>query len=112
STNRFSLDKVLTIPPGRGGSQIAALLESEGIVNDARLFGLLLRVTGTDRRLQAGDYLLNPTMSPLTILDTLNAGRVVVHEIVIPEGYSLEQIGDVLGRAGLVSKERFIRLAS
>ena len=51
-------------------------------------------------------------MAPITILEKLRKGVVVLHAVTIPEGFTMEQIGDLLAAKGLVQKEVFLRLAN
>ncbi len=109
----------LTAPPqlieirsGAAAQEIARLLEREGIIRDERYFRLLLRLREAETSLQAGTYRLNPTMRPNEIITILREGRSEMERIVIPEGYELRQIADVLAAAGLVDRQRFLQLAS
>lgn len=107
----LSLDVVVSIPAGASGGRIASILADEGIVADAQLFRLLLRLTGTEGRLRAGEYLLNPAMAPMEVIDHLNAGRSVAHSVLIPEGYTIEDIARVLAARELADEGRFKTLA-
>ncbi len=111
SSDPFSVDLIISIPKGASGWDISRVLMDNGIVKDAHFFAGLIRLTGTDSRLQAGDYLLNPTMSPLQIIDKLNQGQVYTQRVVIPEGFEIKQIASLLANHDLVDRERFIMLA-
>lgn len=104
--------KVVRIPQGMPAKQIALFLNEEEIIADPTAFRLLLKVEGAEQSLQAGSYLLNPKMKPLEIIDYLRSGRVELERVVIPEGYEIKQIADVLADKGLADRERFIELAS
>ncbi|HHT36448.1 MAG: endolytic transglycosylase MltG [Candidatus Wallacebacter cryptica] len=112
STCPNSLDAIVTIPAGLSASSIGELLFEQGLIRNANLFNLMLRITKSDSQLQAGEYLLNPTMSTMEVIKKLNAGEIIIHRVVIPEGYDLKQIADVLADEGLVDRERFLLLAS
>jgi UPF0755 protein len=51
-------------------------------------------------------------MSPLEILDTLQQGKVHLHKITVPEGYTLEQIAQQLDKASLVAAADFLKTAT
>ena len=82
-----------------------------GVIRDADLFHLLLRVTGTDKRLQAGYYRLKPAMSIFEIMEQLQHGRTTATAVTIPEGFELRQIAARLRDQGLVDYNKFMELA-
>lgn len=112
SRDPHALDQIINVTSGMSGRGIADHLAEQGIVRDARLFHLLLRLTQTGHHLQAGDYLLNAQMTPMEVIERLQSGRVATFKVTIPEGYNLKQIAQVLADKGLVDAERFVELAS
>lgn len=96
-------ERRVTIPAGRGFEGALAILEASGIVADPLRFRILARWHGFDRRIQAGEYLLSPAMTPLRLLRELAEGRVVLHRLTIPEGFTLEQIARAAGETGLTT---------
>lgn len=112
STDVNSVDKIITIKPGMSGKAIAQLLFDSGLIIDVRVFNIMLRLTNTANRLQAGEYLLNPTLTTMEVIDKLRQGTTVTYRVVIPEGYNIQQIAKALADQGLVDQERFITLAT
>ena len=106
-----TLDRIVEIPAGMPAGKIAQMLKEQGLIRNTLVFGIMLRITDRDGQLKAGEYLLNPAMSTMEVIQKLNAGTIVTHRIVIPEGYELKQIAAVLAREGLVDPERFLMLA-
>jgi UPF0755 protein len=49
-------------------------------------------------------------MQPLKLLEILKEGRVILHEIRIPEGYNARQVGRLLEEKGLLTQETFTPL--
>ncbi|UTW46592.1 endolytic transglycosylase MltG [bacterium SCSIO 12696] len=41
--------------------------------------------------IQAGDYRLQPGVTPISLLDKLNSGDVVYHQVTLPEGLTVKQ---------------------
>lgn len=107
-----ALSKVVQIPQGMSAGQIAELLCEEDLVVNPILFRLVVKVLRAEHSLQAGYYLLNPTMGPLEIIDHLRFGDVTTERVVIPEGFEIKQIATLLADRGLADRERFIELAS
>jgi UPF0755 protein len=76
----------------RGAEQIAIDLEEQGLIKSAFLFRLYALCRGSLGKLQAGAYLLSPSMNMPQILKKIVSGDVVRIEITIPEGFRIEQI--------------------
>lgn len=102
--------KVVNIPDRTSFQQVAALLEREEIIRSRLAFVWLARYQSADRKVQAGEYELNPSMTPAEILSRLTVGQVVLHPILIPEGLTMVQIADIFGQQGLMERQEALRL--
>ena len=93
----------------RGASlaSVASELERAGLIRDARAFGWLARWRGQDKALRAGEYQLSAALPASQILDRLVLGRVMTYEVVVPEGFTMAQIGARLSALGLVEEAEF-----
>lgn len=111
ASRRDSLDRIVEIPLGTPAGRISRMLEEQGLIRSAFIFDIMLKITNRDSQLKAGEYLLNPAMNTMEVIQKLNEGTIVTHRIMIPEGYELKQIASVLAREGLVDPERFLMLA-
>jgi UPF0755 protein len=86
-------EKVVVIPPRSGMMEIAELLRQEGVLDEHRLifvggvFALKAR-----SELKAGEYLFPKHASVRDVLETIVEGKVVQHQITVPEGLTSEQI--------------------
>jgi len=101
----------ITIEKGMRAQRVAELLESSGLIRDAKLFGGWLKLKGEGSKFQAGVYELTPGMSREEIVAKLNKGDIVApatFRVTIPEGFTVEQIADRLVQAGGVKKEDFL----
>ena len=87
---------------------VAKGLEKNRIIKSSGIFELWARISGAGRSIKAGEYRLNPGMSPLKVLKILNRGLVITCRVTIPEGYTRKQIAEVLQKEGLVNREEFI----
>lgn len=102
--------RTVIIAKGAPLGSIAEILNRQGIIRHPRLFLLLVRMQGADRRIKAGEYRLSAEHSPQEILDTLVHGRVLTHPVTIPEGYTCRQIAALLARRGLAEQEPFLKI--
>lgn len=86
----------VTIRKGSSFREAAESLSAHGIVRSARLFGFYARVRGEDRKLHYGTYVLRKSLSWEQILDAVRLGKGIVHQITIPEGFTIAQITPLL----------------
>jgi UPF0755 protein len=103
--------KIVLIPDGASFQRVATLLERERLIKSRTAFLLLGKVYEAERKIHPGEYELNPAMLPGDILSCLLAGRVVLHSVTIPEGYTLLQIADVLAQQRITNRAEFLRLS-
>jgi len=99
------------VEPGESTGSIATRLRSEGLIRQPALFTLLARSQNLDDKLQAGRYVLSPTMSMSEIMIALQSSRVEDVRVTLREGLRLEEIGAAIEAAGLVSADDFVAAA-
>lgn len=104
-------EKIIDIPPGSSPKYISNILAKEGVVTSATKFYLLIRVLNKGKEIKAAEYQFFTDMDPLAVLDLLISGKPYLHKIPIPEGSSMNQIGDILDNKKIVSKEEFLQSA-
>ncbi len=85
-------DRVVNIPRGAGIRDITDVLSREGVIDQPWVFigGVLL--LKAREGLKAGEYQFKAHASLSDVVSTISEGRVVVHQISIPEGLTSEQI--------------------
>ncbi|MBK5282292.1 MAG: endolytic transglycosylase MltG [Nitrospiraceae bacterium] len=110
-TQEHPPSKVVVIPNGSTFQHVAALLESEGLIKNRSVFVLFAKSRSADRKIRAGEYELNPGMTPAEILSKLLNGHVLLHPLTIPEGLTIGQIADLAAQDGLTDRVEFLRLA-
>ncbi|NBB17076.1 endolytic transglycosylase MltG [Caulobacter sp. SLTY] len=87
---------VVVLRRGAGLNEIASALEKGGAVRSAAVFVAAAQVTGAARALKAGEYEFPSRASMATVLDYIRDGRVVVHQVTIPEGWTVEMAVEAL----------------
>ena len=103
--------KVVVIPDGSTFQYVASLLERERLIKSRAAFVLLGKSQSADRKVHAGEYELNPSMTPAEILSKLLNGQVLLRPLTIPEGFTITQIADLVSQQGLTDRAEFLRLA-
>lgn len=82
------------IGPGQSIRTIATNLQQKGLIKSAFAFLILVKTSGLEGKIQAGDFKLSPNDTPLTIAKNLTKGSEDVW-ITIPEGLRSEEISDI-----------------
>jgi UPF0755 protein len=83
---------------GAGLNEIATSLERAGAVRSATIFIAAAQVTGAARDLKAGEYEFASKSSMSRVLGDIRAGRIVRHQVTIPEGTTSEMAVEILNR--------------
>ena len=86
------------IPRGASFGQATDSLAKAKLVGWPKMFRLYGRVTGGDRNIKPGTYLLKQGTPWSDIVSAMNGGHGLVNTITIPEGYDLLQITPLLAR--------------
>lgn len=85
-------EKIFVVEPGSSLSGIARRLYNAGVIEQPRYLSLVGRWRGHAQRLQAGEYRLEPGMTPLQLLDRMVAGEVVQYALTVVEGWTFKEM--------------------
>src|SRR3970282_918609 len=106
-------EKVLVeIPKGLGLKDIALKLEEAGVIRSGKLFILSVFIKGATGRLKAGEYEFQIGDPRDRIIDKLINGDVVVRRITIPEGFTTNDIAELLDKNNIMNSESFVEKAT
>lgn len=83
---------VVELKQGTSFAQFARELHDRGLVSDPRLFQIMARLDGDARDVQAGEYALEPGITPRELLHKLVRGDVVQHSLTLVEGWTFKQV--------------------
>ncbi len=103
--------RVISIQSGMSFKEIAKILEDNGIVRDQRSFYFLARLQEAIPKVKAGEYEMHTNMKPLEVLSKLIKGEVIKYPVTIPEGYNIFQVAEILEKAGVCNKKKFLAKA-
>ena len=90
---------------------VARLLESQGVIRDARAFYLLGWLKNSLHRMKAGEYAFSTLYTPEQVLDQIVNGRVVIHTVTLPEGSTLWDVARILQQKELAAESEIIEVA-
>jgi len=99
----------IEIPKGATFKQTVDILAGENLIRDKKIFLLLGRLTGADRKIRAGFYSIWSNMSPWDIFKIIRKGRIIEYEVKVLEGDSLLEIADAFSRAGIANYDDVMR---
>ncbi len=89
---------------------IARELAQAGVISNASFFYWYGRLTGKSQKFKAGDYRFTNHMRPDEVMAVIMSGISYGVQMVVPEGYSMAQISDVIEALRPGSGERFLKL--
>ena len=93
------------VPRGASFGQAADSLGRAGIIGSPKLFTFYGRITGGDRNIKPGTYLLKHGTPWTDIVNALNGGHGLVNTVTIPEGWTIAQITPALAKTLRVPAE-------
>ncbi len=109
--------KQFLVSPGESVDSIGQRLEDQGLIRDAALFRVFVRLNGLDKGINAGAFTLRPNMNIEQIAQTLQRGSAAETQVTIPEGKRLEEVAEIIDQqlgdipAKAFDAGEFVRLA-
>ncbi len=105
-------DKEVTveIPMGSSTSEIAAILEENGLIKDSTIFRFYIKFKN-ESEFQAGEYTLSPSMEINELTEALESGKVLeepLYSVTIPEGKTIDEMAAIYAAELPFSKEAFL----
>ena len=101
------------IPAGATVDAIADILQESGIIESKTAFKLRVKLSGKGTSLNYGTYTLDEGMSMKEVISHLSdSGKQNTVSLVVPEGFSAENIADRVENIGLCDKNEFLRALS
>jgi UPF0755 protein len=85
-------ETVIEVAPGESLASVAARLEADGVIKDARLMRLKSRIDGSELDIKTGEYIIDKGASVQQVLSILIEGRSLLHKITLPEGRTTAQL--------------------
>jgi UPF0755 protein len=105
---------IVSISRGTSVSTVVAQLEELQVITHPIIFRILLRLTGTETKIQPGAYLFDEPESPLRVIGRLRTGDYGIPpaKVTIVEGASVREMATVVNEAvPQVTEADFIALA-
>lgn len=94
---------VFELKKGSSAQSVATELTQKKLSPHPLFARLTMRFFGFDKRLRAGEYLLEAKMSLRDILEKLTSGKVIMHQLTIPEGLTTAKILEIIDQNNFLS---------
>ncbi len=105
NNSREEISKSIIIEKGATAREIALKLRAEGIISDPYLFLFHSFFGNKWNKLQAGEYLLDSSMSNQEIIDIIQKGKTAKESVTIVEGWDAKNIAEYLESKEMFSKQ-------
>jgi UPF0755 protein len=109
STNNHSI--AFHIDLGETPSQVGSDLFTSGLIRSTIAFDLYTRVTDTATKFQAGNFVLNKSMSMAQIVDALQHGKSDQKVITFPEGFPLREQAKIVETKKIATAAEYLAAA-
>ena len=110
--SKSTKEVIVEVKPGSSFRSFCKKLSDEGIVNHWWALDFMSQIKKSDTQIQAGEYLLSPSMTPRQIMAKLSKGDVHKRIVLIREGEDLWQVAEALEAADVVKASSFIKSAT
>ena len=102
-------DIVIRVNEGDSFYSIINSLSDEGKIKGVSFIKLYVKVLGKDIDIKQGEYVLQKDLSVEKLIETLTTeSSLNIVKFTIPEGYTIEDIGEKLENEGICSKNDFL----
>ena len=93
--SKDSSQKIFVIRKGQGVREISYNLKQQGLIKDSIVFFIITKKMGYDKKIEAGDFRLSPSMNTWDIANSLTHGTLDIW-VTIPEGKRTEEVAEIL----------------
>lgn len=100
----------INVEPNDNFSRVLSRLDNEGVLRNLLLTRIYFRFNPMETALKPGTFRVNAQGSLHDIIKELNEGQDIYEvTVTIPEGFTIERMGETFEEKGLFSKEAFIQ---
>ena len=112
--NKAEKEVTVTITKEDSFGDVASMLKKEGLIEYKLLFNLFATITGGKDKISPGTYTLNTDMDYRALISgmSMNSSTKAVVTVTIPEGYTIQQIFQLLEDKGVSTVEELTKVAA
>ena len=105
-------EQFVEIPSGAGTKAIGDRLVAGGVVRDPITYRIALWMSGQARRLKAGEYRFDQSMTPVEVIGKIARGDVYVVNVTFPEGLTIADMSKIFESHGFGPASAFVEAAN
>lgn len=102
----------IRVAQGETFATVVRKLRAHRVIVNERLFSLWARITGSEKRIHWGLYRFDPSFPPREVLNRMVLGKGVFHSVTIPEGLTVNEIAELLGKMQIADRDKFLAEAA
>lgn len=108
---RITKDTEFEVKNGDTINSVISRLNDKGLIRNATVFKVYIKYKKFQNKIKPGYYEITSGESMDTFVTDLNNGVFDKNmiKLTIPEGYDINEIGDLLDKKGIISKSAFIK---
>ena len=96
-------EEVYDFVPGTSVSALSRDLEKKGIISNRVYFSIWARLTGSARKLKAGEYPIGPELTTLQLFNLMQKGKVRLYSLTLVEGLTFKQMMQLVNKSPYLS---------
>ncbi|VAW61111.1 FIG004453: protein YceG like [hydrothermal vent metagenome] len=100
---RLDTEEIYDFAPGTSVSALARDLESRGIITNRMYFSIWARLTGSERKLKAGEYSISAQLTTLQLFELMQKGKVQLYSLTLVEGLTFRQMMQQINKSPYLS---------
>ena len=100
------------VEPGDSFAAVTRKLREQQVISNGLFFSLWARFNGLEKKIHQGLYRFESSVAPWEVLERLVTGKGIFHSVTIPEGLTIKEIAELLGRMQIVDREKFLTAAA
>jgi len=97
----------IVVKSGMTTQTISDMLYERGIIKSGFVFRVVARIKGLSNTLKAGEYTFNKDMSIIEMVGVLGRGETENKDLTVPEGYTINQIAELIEQKKMGSAQKF-----
>ncbi len=100
----------IKIPEGSTPKQVAKILKNENIIKSENIFLTFVWLARVEKKFKSGTYKFNTKMTSFASLRDIINGNTYRIKVTIPEGFTAEEIAELLEKKGACNGKKFLEI--
>ena len=96
-------DRIVELAEGANLSEISTVLAQDKVISSPSVFVMAAKLTGSARRLKAGEYSFPSKTSMSVVMEMIRKGKRLRHQVTIPEGLPSDMVVDALMKSDVLT---------